>query len=258
MQSFDDEALSFLGRCHRGREARQALQWARAAGFENVGLDLIYGLPGQSVQKWREALAEGVSFQPEHFSCYMLTYEPGTPLARMRQSGHVDPIGEDLAADLFGTTVDVLAGAGYEHYEISNFARTPELRSRHNRKYWDHTPYLGFGPAAHSFTDRTRRWNVKDIDVYIQRVEEGLSAQDDTETLTSRQLMIETIYLGLRTQDGIRYKSVRGEIRSFIPEDVFFSASISSGRKAFNPDGCSLRPHRTGYALPRSHHRPIC
>ena len=203
VQSFYDEALSFLGRCHSSREARQALEWARAAGFENVGLDLIYGLPGQSVEMWRETLAEGLSFRPEHFSCYTLTYEPGTPLTRMLESGEIDAADEELAADLFRTTINVLTRAGYEHYEISNFARTSELKSRHNRKYWNHTPYLGFGPAAHSFTDGMRRWNIGDLSAYIRRMEAGQSPVGDTETLTRDQLMMETIYLGLRTGDGI-------------------------------------------------------
>lgn len=226
VQSFEDKALTFLGRCHDCREARQALEWARAAGFENVGLDLIYGLPEQNVQRWRETLAEGLSFQPEHFSCYTLTYEPGTPLARMKQAGEIGAVCDDLAADLFGTTLDVLSGAGYEHYEISNFARTPELKSRHNRKYWNHTPYTGFGPAAHSFCGIERRWNISDLSGYIKRIDAGQSPVGDTETLTRDQLMMETIYLGLRTRDGIDLN--RFEARFGVSFPKKFSSLIRS------------------------------
>ncbi len=203
VQSFDDKILSFLGRCHDNLEARQAIIWAREAGFDNIGLDLIYGLPGQTPQDWRETLHAGLAFSPEHFSCYMLTYEPGTPLDCMRASGRLKPLNEDASATLFDTTLEVLSDAGYEHYEISNFARHRDLRSLHNQKYWNHTPYIGFGPAAHSFTGRSRRWNIRDVSTYIKRMEEGHSAVGDTEALTCEQLMVETIYLGLRTGDGI-------------------------------------------------------
>jgi len=203
VQSFDDGVLSFLGRCHTGPEARKAITWAREAGFDNVGLDLIYGVPGQTLQDWWEALGVGLSFNPEHFSCYMLTYEPGTPLDRLRASGSIVPLDEDSAAAFFDTTLGVLSDVGYEHYEISNFAHHSDLRSRHNQKYWDHTPYIGFGPAAHSFSGSRRHWNISDVYEYIRRMEKGESPINEKETLTPEQLMVETIYLGLRTGDGI-------------------------------------------------------
>jgi oxygen-independent coproporphyrinogen-3 oxidase len=203
VQSFDDRILSFLGRCHSSLEARQAITWAREAGFENIGLDLIYGVPDQTLQGWWEAIESGRAFSPEHFSCYMLTFEPGTPLDRLRASGSIEPVDEDSAAAFFDTTLGALSNAGYEHYEISNFGRCRDLRSRHNQKYWNHTPYIGFGPAAHSFSGSERRWNISDVSTYIEKVEAGLPPVGDTETLSSKQLMVETIYLGLRTGDGI-------------------------------------------------------
>lgn len=203
VQSFNDRVLSFLGRCHSALEARQAISWARVAGFDNIGLDLIYGVPGQTLQNWFETLGAGLAFDPEHLSCYMLTYEPGTPLDRLRASGSVNPVDDDSAAVFFDTTLEVLSDAGYEHYEISNFARHRGLRSRHNQKYWDHTAYIGFGPAAHSFSGKERRWNISDVPAYIRRMEAGESAVGEKETLTPKQLMLETIYLGLRTGDGI-------------------------------------------------------
>ncbi len=254
VQSFNDEALSFLGRCHSGREARQALNWARSAGFENVGIDLINGLPGQSVEEWRETLAEGLSFQPEHFSCYTLTYEPGTPLTRMLESGDIDAADEELVADLFRETVDILVRAGYEHYEISNFARIPELKSRHNRKYWNHTPYIGFGPAAHSFSGNERRWNIRNVSAYIERMEAGQSPADDMETLTRDQLMMETIYLGLRTKDGIdlsRFEAQFGGafrevfpflLQSLLEEELLF---LTDTRCALTERGMCFHDHIT-------------
>jgi oxygen-independent coproporphyrinogen-3 oxidase len=225
VQSFDDRILSFLGRCHSSQEARQAIAWAREAGFDNVGLDLIYGVPDQTLENWWEALKAGLAYSPEHFSCYMLTYEPGTPLDRLRASGHVEPMDEDSAAAFFDTTMGVLANAGYGHYEISNFARQPGLRSRHNQKYWDHTPYLGFGPGAHSFSDGERRWNVSDVSGYMARLESGQSPVDDMEILTPEQLMVETIYLGLRTGDGIDLAGF--EERFAVPFQGLFTSLVS-------------------------------
>jgi oxygen-independent coproporphyrinogen-3 oxidase len=244
IQAFDDHDLSFLGRCHDRHEARRAISWARKAGFENVGIDLIYGLPGQSLQGWWETLEEGLTFQPEHFSCYCLTYEPGTPLDRLRTSGCIDPLDEDSTAALFDTTVSVLTNAGYEHYEISNFSRGREMSSRHNRKYWVHTPYAGFGPAAHSFSGRERSWNIKDVSVYIDRVMADLSLRDETEFLTREQLMMETIYLGLRTADGIdlvRFEEAFGaSFRNIFDSQV--SLMQEQGLLFMEEGSCALTP----------------
>lgn len=255
VQAFDDAALSFLGRCHDAREAREAVLWARMAGFDNIGLDLIHGLPGRSIRQWRETLVEGLSFYPEHLSCYMLTYETGTPLDRLRETGSIDPVGEDIAAALFFETMDVLLSAGYEHYEISNFARSPGFRSRHNQKYWHHAPYLGFGPAAHSFSGKTRQWNIKDVAVYIRRMEEGLSPREDSETLTRRQLMIETVYLGFRTRDGIDLKRFE-EIFGTSFRDMFFPLlqsltaekllELTESNCTLTPRGLLFHDHVTG------------
>jgi oxygen-independent coproporphyrinogen-3 oxidase len=244
VQSFDDGLLSFLGRCHSSSEARQAIEWAREAGFENIGLDLICGVPGQTLENWWEALEAGLAFSPEHFSCYMLTYEPGTPLYRLREAGRVEPMDEDSAAAFFDTTMGILANAGYEHYEISNFARRPGLRSRHNQKYWDHTPYLGFGPAAHSFSGSERRWNISDVSEYIRQVEDRQSPVGDKETLTSGQLMMETVYLGLRTGDGIDLACF--EKRFGMPFEAMFASSVKflrdEGLLHLTGTRCALTP----------------
>lgn len=203
-QSFSDENLAFLGRCHTSRESIDALGWAKDSGFTNIGLDLIYGLPKQPLRHWKTELEKAVSFQPAHISCYMLTYEPGTPLETLRRSGSLSPMKDTELADFFTITSDTLTRAGYDHYEISNFARNISCRSRHNQKYWLHAPYTGFGPAAHSFKWPTRSWNVKSVHDYISRINKKGSPTEGQEDLTRQQLMIEALFLGLRTKEGMR------------------------------------------------------
>jgi oxygen-independent coproporphyrinogen-3 oxidase len=182
---------------------------ARQAGFDNLGLDLIFGLPGQSLQEWRQELATALELAaPEHLSCYMLTYEPQTPLEKQRCAGKIQPASDGHIADLFCTTSEFLTQKGYEHYEISNFARKSlnpgkDYRSRHNSKYWDFTPYLGFGPSAHSFLPPQRCWNHRSVSAYIADSRAGRLPCAGCETLTPAQEMMEAILLGLRTCQGI-------------------------------------------------------
>ena len=166
-QSFDDETLAFLGRRHQSRQALEAIRLARDAGFDNLGIDLIYGLPGPSGNAfavWLDTLRTTLSLHPEHLSCYQLTVEADTPLAALRQEGRIIFPDDDLQAQYFFRTAEILEEAGYRHYEVSNFARGDRFHSRHNSKYWDHSPYLGLGPAAHSFDGRQRRWNHRSLD----------------------------------------------------------------------------------------------
>ena len=156
-QSFDDETLAFLGRRHQARQALEAIRMARDAGFDNLGIDLIYGLPGPSGNAfaiWLDTLRTTLSLHPEHLSCYQLTVEADTPLAALRQEGRIIFPDNDLQARYFFRTAEILEEAGYRHYEVSNFAQEDRFHSRHNSKYWDHSPYLGLGPAAHSFDGR--------------------------------------------------------------------------------------------------------
>lgn len=205
VQSFHDRALSFLGRVHTAREAENILHSARDLGFDNVGIDIIHGLPGQTTHDLEEDLSRALVFEPAHLSCYMLSYEKGTPLDLKRQKGVLKPLSENRVTGLFQRTVDFLEKAGYLHYEISNFARTPSTRSRHNMKYWDFLPYRGFGPSAHSFypDSATRCWNVRDIRVYVERISNGHPAEEDRETLTRGQMITEAVFLGLRKRDGL-------------------------------------------------------
>ena len=203
IQSFRDENLRFLGRIHRAADAVALIKAARRAGFENIGLDLIYGLPDQAPEDWRFDLQAAASLAPEHLSCYMLSYEPGTPLDQRRQEKQLRPLPDRKVGDLFGITLNTLADCGYAQYEISNFSRSPALQSRHNRKYWRQVPYLGLGPAAHSYMPPRRYWNARNIETYIRTLEKGAFPLEGEELLTQEQQMMEAVYLGLRQTGGL-------------------------------------------------------
>jgi oxygen-independent coproporphyrinogen-3 oxidase len=203
VQSFDDDNLKFLGRIHTAAEASAALKWAAEAGFDALGLDLIYGLPGQTIEVWQADLQTAFTFAPDHLSCYTLTIEPGTPLERDFEHGLFQVLEDGQVAQMLKTTVALLADSGYRQYEVSNFARRPTSRSRHNLKYWTFVPYLGLGPSAHSFEPPVRRWNKADVIAYIKDLERGDLPEEGSETLTRRQMMIEAVYLGLRLNEGI-------------------------------------------------------
>ena len=203
IQSFNKEALVFLGRIHTAEDSTRAVEAARTAGFDNLGLDLIYGLPGQTAEELQRDLEKAAAFNPEHLSCYLLTYEKGTPLYKDREKGVVLPLPESRAADLFSLTRDLLGHLGYEQYEISNFARCKAYRSRHNRKYWTFAPYIGLGPAAHSFLEPKRYWNHRDLGEYLADLANGSLPVEAKETLDKSQQMIEAVYLGLRQTRGI-------------------------------------------------------
>jgi putative oxygen-independent coproporphyrinogen III oxidase len=204
VQSFSDDLLRFLGRVHKAQQAEETLLDARKAGFENLGLDLIYGIPGQSPDIWLNDLRSAADIGPQHISCYALTAEDGTPYARAIRRGESPAPDEQLAADLYFMADEFLKGAGYEHYEVSNFALGKRWRCRHNVGYWSGRPYMGFGPSAHSFDgNRGRRWNVANLLEYITRLEGGMLPVEGSEELTDKQVVLEKLMLGLRTADGL-------------------------------------------------------
>jgi len=203
IQSFNDMELEFLGRIHDSGKAEKAFRLAREAGFENVNVDLIYSLPGQTLDRWAETLARTIGLGPDHISAYSLIVEDNTPLARMVRARQVSPAPPEIEAEMFEFTMETLAVNGFEHYEISNFAR-PGYRSRHNFNYWRHGDYLGFGPSAHSFRKRdgsggTRWWNVANISTYIKQLMTGKLPVASTESLSTDSLMTEHLFLGLRS-----------------------------------------------------------
>lgn len=203
IQSFDDAALRFLGRRHDSASARRAVGTVRDAGIPLVSIDLIYGLPGQTLEAWRSTLEAAVALAPDHLSCYQLTFHEGTPFGFRLERGQMAELPEEGQAEMFELTHRFLADAGYPGYEVSNFARSPAQRSPHNPKYWDHTPYLGLGPSAHSFDGARRWWNERKLGPWEAKVSAGERPLGGSETLTLEDLALETLMLGLRTAEGV-------------------------------------------------------
>lgn len=205
VQSFHDDELKFLTRIHSAAAAEESVRAARRAGFEDLNIDLIFALPGHTQERWAESLERALALQPTHLSCYSLIVEPNTPLKRMVESKQVSVIDPETDATLYEYTIDRLERAGFEQYEVSNFS-LPGRRSRHNDNYWNHGPYLGFGPSAHSFLPPHRSWNIANLSTYQARIAEGRLPTDGTEELKKNQLMTEAVFLGLRS-DGLNTKS---------------------------------------------------
>lgn len=209
VQSFDDRELKFLGRRHDSAQARAALSWARSAGFDSVGLDLIHSLPGQGFASWRASLEQALAFGPEHLSCYELELKGDTPLGLKFGKGEFEGRSEEDLREFFLKTSELVEGAGYLHYEVSNYARDFVTTSRHNRKYWDHTPYLGLGPSAHSFKGARRWWNHGSIEGYLASLSAGEKPVRGAEDLSGDQLAFEALFLGLRMKEGIDLEEYR-------------------------------------------------
>ena len=251
VQSFQEKNLAMLGRIHSARQAHEALAAARRTGFADVGLDLMYGLPGQTRPDWLADLESALAFRPEHLACYMLIVEPGTPLADEQRLGRFQPAPEDLAAGLFIATSEFLTGRGFLHYEISNFARcTPggcgaARISRHNSKYWAYAPYLGFGPAAHSFLPPKRFWNHRDVKRYADDVGAGARPVAGEEVLSEEQEMSEVIMLGLRTAAGIDLREFKRRFGVDFMERCGKTAADlqSQGLLALDPERCAPTRH---------------
>jgi putative oxygen-independent coproporphyrinogen III oxidase len=206
IQSFDDEELRFLKRRHTASGAVKALDRICSSGFSNVGIDLMYGLPGQTLESWVSTLQKALTFHPTHLSCYQLTIEKTTPFGKMLGDGSLQNCADEEGRKFFLATSKFLEENGFVHYEISNFAREYEFRSRHNLKYWRHNPYLGLGPGAHSFQNGVRWWNVRSIEEYCNNLQKGLRPVGGSETLTSEQMHLEKLFLGFRTRDGVALK----------------------------------------------------
>ena len=172
IQTFQEETLKRLHRRHTAQQAIEAFRRCREAGFHNISIDLMYGLPGETLDTWKEDLRQAIALHPEHISAYHLIYEEGTVLWKLREEQQVEEADEDLSLTFFKTLIDELTRAGYQHYEISNFC-LPELHSRHNSSYWTGKKYLGCGPSAHSFNGHSRQWNVASLRSYIEGIEQG-------------------------------------------------------------------------------------
>ena len=206
MQSASDDELRLIGRVHTHKETVEAVHAARAAGFDNVSLDLIYGLPEQTMAHWRENLQAAIALEPEHLSCYGLKIEEGTPLDRKKDALRIPD--DDEQAEEYLATVELLEKAGYAQYEISNFAR-PGRESRHNLKYWTMQEYLGFGPGAHSDFGGRRFAYARDLNAYIKG-EEHLS---ESACPPEREREEERVMLALRTARGLDLSALKEDTR---------------------------------------------
>jgi len=217
IQSWDDDLLNLLGREHNAKQGEESFDIFRGAGFSNINIDLMFGLPGQTLRQWQSTLERTVSLRPEHISTYCLTYEEDTEFF-LRQARGEFRQDSDADAEFFAMTMSILEAAGYEHYEISNYAR-PGFRSAHNRAYWSGSDYLGIGPSAFSTTGMTRWQNIPDFRRYAEAVLAGESAIGSVEHLTPEMKRAEQIALSLRTDDGAPaplLESFPNETREFV------------------------------------------
>lgn len=201
VQTFSDSRLRFLRRRHNAAEARAAVERLRRAGIGNISIDLMFGFPGETLADWQSDIREAVALDVDHISAYSLMYEEGTPLYRMMQEGSVGETDEETTRAMFYALSDSLAAAGYEHYEISNFARSGR-RSMHNSGYWRGVPYVGIGAAAHSYDGDSRRWNIADVGRYIESIGRGV-VPSEGETLDADTRYNDMVMLALRTAEGI-------------------------------------------------------
>ena len=201
VQSFNNIQLKRLGRRHTAEGAHLAVANARAAGYNNISIDLMFALPGSTFLEWQHDLESAIALKPDHLSAYNLMYEEGTPLYRALQRGEFNELGEDENVKQFGMLIEAMKGAGYRHYEISNFA-LPGKESRHNSSYWNDTPYIGCGAAAHSYNGTSREWNIADIKTYIEGIN-GEKRNFEIEHLTEEERYNDTILTRLRTANGI-------------------------------------------------------
>lgn len=200
IQSFFEEDLQWMNRAHNAEQAKQCIQLAQEAGFHNLTIDLIYGTPGLSDERWMTNIETAISLNIPHLSCYALTVEPNTALDKLIQKGSKADVDQQSQATHFNLLSTRLEAAGFEHYEISNFAR-PGFRSKHNSSYWQGKSYLGLGPSAHSFNGTIRQWNISNNALYLKSIEEGL-VPAEAEQLTNEQQLNEYIMTSLRTIEG--------------------------------------------------------
>ncbi len=260
VQSFSDETLHFLGRRHSGRQARAAVDTALAAGFDTVSIDLMFGIRGQTAEDWRLELATAVSQAPQHLSCYQLTIHPRTRFGVQAKHGRLSELSEDDQATLFELTHRFLADAGWPAYEVSNFARGLAHQSRHNRKYWDHTPYLGLGPSAHSLaasdaaSPARRWWNERGTPRWERRLAAAERPIEAQEMLGPKDLAAEALLLGLRTTAGIDLDELRTRygVDLLAANETVVARLVDEGRlvvRADPEDGQWLVPTLSGLAV---------
>ncbi|ABO51010.1 putative oxygen-independent coproporphyrinogen III oxidase [Desulforamulus reducens MI-1] len=224
VQSTHQELLNEIGRIHNFEQAKAAVWQARQASFHNINLDLIFGLPKQTVKQWQQSLTEIINLEPQHISCYGLQLEEGTPLTCSIEQGKLEPCQEEDELEMYQLAIRILGSMGYEHYEISNFAR-PGYQCRHNLLYWHNGEYLGLGPAAHSHLNQVRWGNVGNIEQYASLLKRGDIPREEKTILSVREQMEETVFLGLRMLKGLKLENFR--MRFGLPITKVFKKEIS-------------------------------
>ena len=207
VQSFKEKDLHFLNRRHDREQALRAVELCKENGIPNISIDLIYGMPGQTLEEWQETLDAAIHLEIPHISAYHLIYEEGTALYKLMEAGKVAPIEEELSVTLFSTLINRLAEAGYLHYEISNFAR-PGYFSQHNSSYWTGKKYIGIGPSAHSYDGESRQWTISSLPHYLEGIRTGIP-NIEIEKLDINTKYNDFIITGLRTMWGIRTSDIR-------------------------------------------------
>ncbi len=249
VQSFDDDALGFLGRTHNAASARRAAETLLEAGFPTVSVDLIFGLPNQSADFWRRQLEIVLSLGVQHLSCYQLTIHDGTIFGRRKARGELSELADDDQAELYLLSHEILGAAGWLGYEVSNFAAGAGHRSRHNMKYWDHTPYLGLGPSAHSLVGRRRWWNLRKLRLWTAAIENHRSAIEGQEELSDAELFFEAVMLGLRTSEGIDRDALRQRFGADVArfDETAVERLADTGHLVL--DGPGIQPTPTGMAV---------
>ncbi len=245
VQSLSDEALHFLGRIHSAQTAEHAVAIAKAVGFSNINVDLIFGVPGQTAEEWQRTLEQVVQWKVPHLSTYALTYERGTPLYTLWQNSQVEKISDEDEAQLYLTTAAMLAAAGYIHYEVSNFA-LPGYQCQHNLRYWERKEYLGLGPSAHGFLGNRRYANRRSLQWYCQRLEQDHLPIVSIETLSTTEIVEELVYLGFRAQ-GVDLRKLQAA--SGISVEPIAAAMVQQYPQYCYLDGNRLRLTTQGYAV---------
>lgn len=233
MQSAVPEVLAVLDRTHNPESVVTAVEWAKAAGLR-TSVDLIYGAPGESLANWRESVEAALALDTDHVSAYALIIEDGTALERRIRRGELEPIDDDIHADMYELADDLFTAAGYDWYEVSNWAKDPASRSLHNLSYWQGTDWWGFGPGAHSHLNGVRWWNVKHPAAYAERMAAGESPALEREILDDEQRVYESVLLGVRVRDGIALDSLgplgRDAVAGLIADGLVDGQSAIGGR----------------------------
>lgn len=247
IQSFDDDVLKFFNRAHNAEEAVRSIDVARSAGFNNISVDLIYGIPNTDNKAWITGIEKALSFRPAHISAYSLTIEEKTVFGKWKASNKLTPMNEELVAEQFEILVDMLTRNGYDHYEISNFG-LPGFHSRHNSSYWKRVKYLGVGPSAHSYDGVSRQFNVSNNAVYIRKIGAG-EIPFERELLTREDKINEYFFIGIRTSDGVdlEYLTTAYDFRLNEEQSRYVDQLVNLGKVAF--DGRHLKLTNKGKLL---------